>query len=526
MYRALIVDDEPAARETLKCLIDWGKVGFAPPVCAANGQAAWALYQQSCFDVVFTDIEMPLMNGLELIEKIHTLRPQQKIVIISCHESFQYARRAMQLGVEDYLIKDLISESDLYVNMLNLRAQLEEQKDYPKVENRRDINDIIERMITEGDNLTPEERKMTEERMGLTSKQAIAAILMIVDSYEQLRKQKPQETNLWHQNLAEFSARLQNNSLAVVGIHEGEYLLIFNAGDSFSTLNFINHAIQYANHLRTLAQEQHIASVSIGISNFSGKLAEIPLLYAQAAKACEMRVVAGFNKNFLHHGSTATRQPFEKSALDQSVHEIKTLLFERDTKCLKLVRRLYSSDLMDGFMELNYYRYLNIRLYGTALNYIDQNALEDSTLFLEDWLDIERIIQLETATQMADCFCAIFEKLLDYQSKPAKKEDNLAVQAKLYIEKNYDKNISLGEIAELLHVHKGYLCRMFKEETGENLTQYVVSCKMEKAKEMLASTSLMLYEISDQLGFATPQYFSLVFKRQTGVTPNEYKKQR
>lgn len=525
MYKALLVDDEPAARETLKCLIDWEKVGFAPPICATNGEAAWALYGQTHFDVVFTDIEMPLMDGLELIEKIRGVSPKQKIVIISCHESFQYARRAMQLGVEDYLIKDLISKNELYVNMMNLRVQLEEQKDYPKVENRRDINDIVERMITEGDNLTPEERKMTEERMGLTGRQAIAAILMIVDSYQTLRKQPPQEATLWHQNLAEFSARLQNNSLAVVGIREGEYLLIFSAGDSFSTLNFINHSIQYANHLRVLAQEQHIASVSIGISDFSGKLAEIPLLYAQAAKACEMRVVAGFNKNFMHHGTTMTRQPFEKSALDQSVHEIKTLLFERDPKCLKLVRRLYSSDLMDGFMELNYYRYLNIRLYGTALNYIDQNGLEDGALFLEDLLDIEKIIQLETATQMADCFCAIFEKLLAYRHKPAKSEDSLAGQAQLYIEKNYDKNISLGEVAELLHVHKGYLCRVFKEETGENLMQYVVNRKMEKAKEMLATTSLKLYEISDKLGFATPQYFSLVFKRQTGLTPNEYKKQ-
>ena len=101
MHHILIVDDEFAARETLKCIINWEKAGFSPPVCARNGKQALELYTKMPFDIVMTDIEMPVMNGLELIEEIKKRNHAQKIVVVSCHEKFEYARRAMQLGIED-----------------------------------------------------------------------------------------------------------------------------------------------------------------------------------------------------------------------------------------------------------------------------------------------------------------------------------------------------------------------------------------------------------------------------------------
>lgn len=524
MYRALIVDDEMAARETLKCLIEWEKVGFEQPVCANNGLEALELYKQNRFDVVFTDIEMPLMDGLKLIEKIRELCPQQKIVIISCHENFAYARRAIRMGVEDYLIKDLMDEDELCVHMVNLKSQLEDQTSYSDIQKGFDINDIVERLIVEDETITPQEREIAQERLGLNKKEAIAALSVIVDSYGKMKAKLKHETNTWHQNMAAFKAKLQSNSLASVEIKESEYLLIFQAGDSFSMLNFINSSIQYANHIRSLANELGISSVSIGISNFSSKL-DIPVLYDQALQASGMRVVAGLNKNLMYHGIGTQRKTFDKTTLDRSVRQVHELLFAKDLHCLKLVRRLYAADLMDGFMELNYYRYLNTRLYGVAFHYIDQNDIDYNELFHNNLLDIEEIAAMETAKQMADCFCEIFGILIEQGKNSIKNDGSLAQRAKHVIEQNYEKDITLGDIADMLHVHKGYLCRVFKEETGENLMQFVINCKIDKAKEMLTGTSLKLYEISEKLGFASPQYFSSVFKRHTNLTPNEFKKQ-
>jgi len=525
LYRALIVDDELAARETLQCLIQWDRIGFEQPVCANNGLQALELYKQNRFDVVFTDIEMPLMDGLELIEQIRALCPKQKVVVISCHESFEYARCAMRLGVDDYLIKDLMNADELYVHMVNIKSELEAQSDYLNIEKKYDINDIVERLLVEDDTITPQERAMAEELMGLNKKEAIAALSVIVDSYEKMKAKLRQEANTWYQSMASFKAELQLNSLASVEIKEGEYLLIFQAGDSFSMLNFINYSIQYANYIRSLANKLGILSVSIGISNFSSKLSDIPVMYEQAFQACGMRVVAGLNKSLMYHGIGKQHRTFDKTALDRSVRQVKELLFNADLRCLKLVQRLYATDMIDGFMELNYYNYLNSRLYGVAFDYIDQNEISYSTLFQNNLLDIEEIAALETAIQMADCFCKIFQILIEQRKGSIRNDGSLTQRAKHVIEENYDKGITLGDIANTLHVHKGYLCRVFKEETGENLMQYVINFKIEKAKEMLFTTSLKLYEISEKLGFASPQYFSSVFKRQTNLTPNEYKKQ-
>ena len=108
MYRVLIVDDELAAREMIACLVDWKEIGFEEPDMAKDGRQALEFFRQKSYDIVFTDIEMPFMDGLEMIEEMKREKSGQRFVIISCHESFAYARRALQMGVSEYLIKDLI----------------------------------------------------------------------------------------------------------------------------------------------------------------------------------------------------------------------------------------------------------------------------------------------------------------------------------------------------------------------------------------------------------------------------------
>ncbi|MEM1484147.1 response regulator [Oscillospiraceae bacterium PP1C4] len=521
MYRALIVDDEMAARETLKCIIDWIKVGFDAPVTAKNGQQAWELYQQEHFDIVITDIEMPLMNGLQLIENIRSVCPSQKIVIISCHERFDYARQAIRLGVEDYLIKDLLKPEELYAYVLNIKSVLNEQNQFRHAQYTHIVNDSIRKLICR-EPLTEPERSTLRMQLNLDAKQTIAAMMVVVDSYGKLRSQSTGST--WFENMERFKASLCANSLACIEFETGQYFILYQAEGNFSVLNFMNSSIQYANFLRTLSKESGIPSLSIGISNPSGKLDDIPELYRQSVQACGMRVIVGLNKNILYNGIGNKPKTFDKDVLDHSLKEVKQLLFERDTHCIQQIKRLYSADLIDGFMEVNYYNYLNTRLYGILIAYIDRQGFDYGHIFSGFPFHIKAVDQLETVKEMVDYFCRAIGLVLSYNAPPIN-EDGMVQKAKKIVEQNFGKDISLNEIAEMLHVHKGHLCRVFKEETGENLMQYVVTYKIEKAKIMLVTTSMKLSEISDSLGFATPQYFSTVFKKLTSLTPINYKKQ-
>ncbi|WP_343264815.1 AraC family transcriptional regulator, partial [Ligaoa zhengdingensis] len=262
----------------------------------------------------------------------------------------------------------------------------------------------------------------------------------------------------------------------------------------------------------------------IGISNQSPSLDDLRTLHHQAERACSMRVVLGLNKNIIYNAIDTSCKAFDKELLEQRMRDLKVLLNDNDLEALQQVEKLYIPDLMDGFMEANYFRYVNNRLYGVAMEYLYQNNLSVGEVLENDQISLERIEALETASEMSGYFSRLFGELLRHEAETAGTQGDLTERVKRYVEQNYDKEITLSDIADTVHVHKGYLCRAFKEKTGENLMQYVVAKKIEKAKEMLEDQSLKLYEISNALSFATPQYFSMVFKKQTGMTPNEYKK--
>lgn len=114
MKTVMLVDDERPARELLKLSIDWEKAGFRILWEARNGRQALEQYQQQKPDLIITDVQMPVMDGLELLKEIKRICPSQNIVILSCHENFSYARQALKYGVMDYLIKDALTEETLY----------------------------------------------------------------------------------------------------------------------------------------------------------------------------------------------------------------------------------------------------------------------------------------------------------------------------------------------------------------------------------------------------------------------------
>ncbi|MEL7566164.1 MAG: response regulator [Dehalobacterium sp.] len=126
-FRILIVDDEKPARETLSYLIDWKDTAFEVAGTAKNGNDALEQYQRFKHELIITDIQMPVMDGLALIKAIRQDNKAQKFVILSCHEKFSYAKEAIQMGVTDYLIKDLLTCEDLFAVLDKVQRELEEE---------------------------------------------------------------------------------------------------------------------------------------------------------------------------------------------------------------------------------------------------------------------------------------------------------------------------------------------------------------------------------------------------------------
>ena len=245
--------------------------------------------------------------------------------------------------------------------------------------------------------------------------------------------------------------------------------------------------------------------------------------YLQAKKACNMKVFRGMNRTIFYNTIANNIWSLQGEALEKYLEQIELHIVNKDNRYKEILKKLYRPNLYGGFLENNYLSYVNWRLWN-ILFYIRRKIhgkeIPETDIVKQG---VTRIDQLNSARDMEDFFIDVIQGYFILEENL--KEPGIVIQAKDYIEMKMGEDISLTRIADALHVHKGYLCRVFREETGINLVSYIRERKVAEAKKMLESTGLKVYEIAEILGYQSPQYFTMVFKKESGLSPNDYRKQ-
>jgi two-component system response regulator YesN len=504
-HRALIVDDEFAAREMLRRLADWDAAGFEMPVMATNGKEALQLCQSQRFDLIFADIEMPVMDGLTFIAELHKLNQKPRIVIISCHEKFEYAHRALKLGAEDYIIKDLMTPNELQAILCS--AVLGDSVPGKPVKPGEDLNLMLQEAVLDRE---LEDRPLPKEHC--------AVFLVVPDDYERLS---------FEQSATAVSLKMdlfakESDCLAFYYNRAGAVYMLCSLQDSDSSARFINNALVLAESIRCRARRHGLTSVSIGVSDSIENLSALQQACRQAQEAANVRVIAGTGKTILYNSISVRKNLLDFDRLDQLFKRLEDLAYHANVSCVKIVDRLYSAELSSGFADANSYRYINERLWTIMIILAQTRGYPYEKITREMGLDLGEINQMTDKTQITQLFKSFLTRMIATEAGPDSKD--IVQNALTLIENEYMTDISLNYIADKLHVHKSYLCRLFKDEVGENIMQYILDMKIKRAKYLLANSHMKLYEISDSLGFTSQQYFSYVFKKQTGSSPNEFKR--
>ncbi len=507
--RALVVDDEYAARETLCRLVNWQDFGFDPPVTANNGMQALALWKEDRFDLVLTDIEMPVMNGIALIEAIRDEKPLQCIVIVSCHESFEYARRALQLGVEDYFIKDLLTQKELtaFLSSLALQSGVLLPSQPP---GQSTLDDAL-RLAAAGAELpaTP---------FPIPGFGGAAIFSVMIDDFES------QCTSSGEEHLMEQISSFVAEAESLASYYPGGDICYFlvEVENNPSILYFYTNVIGFANNIRLAAKKSGLRSVSIGVSNLFQSIQQMPSACEQAREAAQMRILSGPGRTILFDTIALRKSALDFRHTEYLLKCIEDFSHHANTACLHLIDKLYEVDLPSSFADIHYYRHLNARLWALIFAIAKGQGREYQAVLASAGVSEESLKRMENSREMSQLFKACLLSL--FAEDASQDNDNLVNRALRLIEREYAQDISLSYIADKLHTNKSYLSRIFKEKTGESVMNYITQKKISRAKHLLLHTHMKLYEISDSLSIASPQYLSTVFKRFTGLSPNEYKK--
>ena len=536
----LIVDDEKPARELLKRVINWDELGFYICGEAKNGEEAYALYKTCSPDIIITDIQMPRMTGLELIKKVREEDSEQPFVILSCYENFSYAREAIRMNVEDYLLKDLLATDDLKRLMLTIGEQkiaakrTSEQLVAPH--NKSNQNPNIEQLAR---TKMQSNRELKQSIMSLDTKRIceilkldnqykyVVFIVSIDNYYNSKDKYFEHSKELLKSKLTtileNYNREINNNLVEFAYVGNGKYFVIVKIGDYRSENKTIQEIYNIANTMRkSFLDIEHEHTLSIGISKVFADEKQLVERYTEAYDALGYRFFLGKNKN-IHYTTVLPKVTnVSEESLNNLINQIKEGLEHKDIEnIIKKIREIYLENLF-GFMQYNYLKEVNDRMFYLISDFCNTYQIKYQELFGVNYLPMQKVDQFDTVDEICTWFMMCFEKGLEI-AQATRHYSRHIKEAIAYIESHYASGISLSEVSEVLNLHKVYLSRLFKEEVGMTISNYILNYRMDAAKKLMCQTNLKLYKIAEHVGYTNSKHFMVSFKKSEGITPKEYR---
>ncbi|HOJ09412.1 MAG TPA: response regulator [Clostridiales bacterium] len=466
MYKVILIDDEQWIIKSLKKSIPWNQYGFEVCATAADGKIALEKINEFHPDVVFTDIKMPYMNGLDLIAKAKQSHPDLLSVIISGYAEFEFAKTAIQHKVDGYCIKP-IEEEEIIDHLKNFRKELDNLK---RSRNNLDLLNCIER----------NDKKMFKEIYPCAG--SICIIVSIGDKITYLEG-KPKalycnvSMNKWLYflpepiNMQQIEGNLSKNIKGV-----GIFQINLQTDDLVKGIDEAN----------TRAQQYFF--------NEDNKV---------FAGDYDKNKIKTYNQ--LLNGIIAQVKNKDITALSRSLEEIKIIL-----NSINIV------ELKKSYSILNTLKYLNIT--GDDLEE-DETWMDQDIIFLNNWSNVEEYFEY---------FRHEIKILVNikHESIQIYSGNKLISDVINYIKDNYMKDITLYNLSTEFNINQSYLSQLFKNETGVNFVNYLMNYRISKACSLLLQTDMSINNIAQEVGYDDYLYFRKVFKKVNNMTPTEYREQK
>ena len=537
MYKILLVDDEILVRDAIRENIDWGKLDCELIGDCENGKQAVEFVKTHEVDIVLTDILMPYMDGMELSHFLHDNYPDILIVIFSGFGEFEYAKKAIQYNVSEYMLKP-VTAMELTKVIENMKEKLDSRKkEQRKMESltqvsqdyHKNANVIRSKALDCLVKCTRDVQVSLDEleRMGITFQAASYRVAVFdIDTYSemyQMDMDKQQESALMAFVLFNVGDEIVVRENAGVVYQEGNNrVCIIFAGNR--TKEFSESIHRICHEIQKKVKEVIGLETSIGIGSWVRSPYELIYSYRLAAKAIDYRYLLGGNLLFDMEEKKTDNSIFLINDLEILTESIKS----GDRRLMEKTLGQIETEIKSALVEKSYaciYLQQVIRAIGNTC----QSLSEEPEKIIAQR---EALLKAVTEQRMFSQAAALVEKyaqevfdaLQELNSSNGQRQGMLAMD---YIQKNYmDPCLSLNSICSYLNISTSYFSTIFKEMTGETFIEVLTRVRMEKAKELLENTTMKNYEIAEKVGFSDPHYFGISFKKITGKTPTEYAREK
>lgn len=501
MESILIADDERIEREGIKMLLRQYGYNFDIKE-AVNGKTALEYLKNQRVDILLTDVKMPFMDGLELIDEAYKLHSDLKVIIFSGYSEFEYARKAMKLGVCDYILKPVDPEEFNRTLTRVLDLMRAEKKQQNSIEREKGF--LSEHFLLLLLNGTPKETIETKSEGHIA-----------LDALNRFNRMVLMEFNHNFFDTAgvEFEYKIKEEikiPFQYLNLDEQQSILLFDRNVKCDFKVLARHIFK---HIESLYKESCYISVS---EQWEG-MDHIPKVYNRLEQLLENKFY--YKDLFLF---------FEEQDFVENTEG------EADEKLTKLITQdILNKDIV---ALKNHFERLGRKYQGKTdfsqlyVKFIFSNIIKEIYSMISDVDERKLNQEIDLLYRSSDIFDVIhitkmnIERLEENLSKNEKSLRGEVETIKKYIYEHYDKDISVESLAEQVCLAPSYVSFIFKKETGQNLSKYIKAYRMERAKRMLNDSHEKIVNISQAVGYSNVSYFCQSFREYFGVSPEKYRK--
>lgn len=519
------MDDEPFVRRGIRGAVNWNELGIEMVAEASDGVEALAQFVQDRPDIILLDINMPRMDGLEFASIAKRESPSTRIVIITGYNDFEFVRTALRIGIDDYILKPMTRESVQNI----ILAQLEALRENPvsssdgtseAEEAKRDserLNGVLRREPRHTEML----REFCDEH-GLQTDSDVRFVVLreYVSGHAEWADSDPVD-------LAQFAVlNIANERISQVegGIafttYRNETALLLTCKDSEIAV--------FLDDLRNGIMDLIELPVYIGVSE-RGPISELPRLADHAREALGCGFVL-YDEPFITYEAVSERKKEVRPYPSQLEADLLDRIFgEEPSITLERIDALFEA-LSDATIDVRQSRqYLNRFLVTLARTIESISAwaevpVDAAVSEIADSAQIGAAEDFKTLDEARLWMRGYFKRSYEYVRSVVSRSGQLFLTIKAYIEKNYmHSDLNLKKCSEELYLSSSYISSTLRKEAGKSFVDFLSEYRISQATRLLRRPGARISEVSEQVGFTHPTYFSTVFRKMTGMTPTQYR---
>lgn len=542
MIKVVVIDDQLLIIQSIIATIDWKKIKCEVVGIATDGNRGKEIIESLRPDIVITDIKIPIIDGLQLIEYAKEVIPKAKFVVITGYKKFSYVQKALKLGAFDFILKPIDSNKlqEVIINAAN------------------EINKFKSE-VAEKENIVQEKNKLKNEVIKNITELKCKFVIDVINGYYIQKKKfnnKVKELNLNFTGFCTFIVKpyffigYNNSKLNQInlGFHslinsalnttiyskEGEVIEFWLNNNLVILYLFKKRQIEYSMNRKIISILDSIQEavrkngnydLDIGVSNISTRNEDIRKSYDDACKALNYGFIME-ERNIIHIKDIKGEGIIDEKLVLKKISEIYQMLLDKravENEILAIVDEIINMIITSGVTNVDYIKSLFISMCMDFVHVIDNNNLRDDLI-----ADVDKIYNDIYMKRNINEACSYIKKYIlkiynKIHSKSYKKYSNIMNTTIEYINKNYNYKIYLKDVANFICVSPEHLSRLIKKETGENFTDILSKIRINYAIKLLKDTNMRVNEIADKVGISNYTYFYQIFKKVTGYSPKKYR---